>query len=208
MPDWLNVVDRRGARAQQACGAARRLTTIRCWPASRPASCSIMPTTPGSTRPGRSPSCRSTCARRLRDALPDDEGFRPHFLGHILVEILLDAALIDADPAELEPITRRWSESTADAVETAVEPHRAAPGAAAWLGSFRCFRRERFLWDYLRRWQTVVSPEPGHAPRAAAAAAAAIVRRACRTPAAGRRAARRIAGSASALKPLRTLTRH
>ena len=38
----------------------------------------------------------------VRDALPHDDGLRPRFLGHILVEILLDDALIAADPAGLE----------------------------------------------------------------------------------------------------------
>ena len=39
---------------------------------------------------------------RLRDVLAPDEGMRPSFLGHILVEILLDAALIARDPERLE----------------------------------------------------------------------------------------------------------
>jgi hypothetical protein len=41
------------------------------------------------------------CCRDLRKVLPGDEGFRPHFLGHILVELLLDSELIAADPTKL-----------------------------------------------------------------------------------------------------------
>jgi hypothetical protein len=37
----------------------------------------------------------------VRDVLDGDDGLRPRFLGHILVEILLDDALIAADPAGL-----------------------------------------------------------------------------------------------------------
>jgi hypothetical protein len=37
-----------------------------------------------------------------RDALAGDDGLRPRFLGHILVEVLLDDALIAADPARLD----------------------------------------------------------------------------------------------------------
>jgi hypothetical protein len=41
-------------------------------------------------------------ALEIRDALPGDEGFRPSFLGHILVELLLDATLTDDQPRRLE----------------------------------------------------------------------------------------------------------
>lgn len=37
-------------------------------------------------------------AVELRQRLPGDEGFRPSFLGHVLVEVLMDATLIDRDP--------------------------------------------------------------------------------------------------------------
>src|SRR4051812_38665606 len=37
-------------------------------------------------------------AVELRDALPGDEGFRPSFLGHIMVELLLDAVLAEENP--------------------------------------------------------------------------------------------------------------
>src|SRR5688500_17142366 len=38
----------------------------------------------------------------LRTWLSDDEGFRPSFLGHILVELLLDAELIRDEPEQLD----------------------------------------------------------------------------------------------------------
>ena len=38
-------------------------------------------------------------AVELRDLLPGDEGFRPTFVGHILIEMLLDAFWIRDDPA-------------------------------------------------------------------------------------------------------------
>src|SRR5687768_7360019 len=40
-------------------------------------------------------------AVKIRDALPGDEGFRPSFLGHILVELLLDATLAQEEPQRL-----------------------------------------------------------------------------------------------------------
>lgn len=41
-------------------------------------------------------------AVELRDLLVDDEGFRPSFLGHILVELLIDADLIREDPSTVD----------------------------------------------------------------------------------------------------------
>ena len=74
--------------------------------------------------------------------------FRPAFLGHILVEILLDAALIADDPGRLDAyyaahdaVDGQWSR----------RPSTAWPGVpvdelARFVG---LFSRERFLWDYL-----------------------------------------------------------
>src|SRR5262245_49050407 len=41
-------------------------------------------------------------AVEVRDRLPGDEGFRPSFLGHILVELLLDSTLVEEDPRRLD----------------------------------------------------------------------------------------------------------
>ena len=91
VPDWLNVSDR-GVRVRPR--KPRRGSTMptrawRRWPAASP---SIMPTTPGSTTRPRSPNCVGSFTARLRDVLAPDDGMRPAFSGHILVEILLDAA--------------------------------------------------------------------------------------------------------------------
>ena len=101
VPDWLNVVDRT-ARVRQA--QAERFVD-----ADEPQLASVAA--------GIVQHCRddawfhatrafaelslSLCVM-LRDRLPADDGFRPHFLGHILVEILLDAALIAEEPERLE----------------------------------------------------------------------------------------------------------
>src|SRR3954452_12616134 len=39
---------------------------------------------------------------QIRDILPADDGFRPSFLGHILVELLLDATLAEEDITRLD----------------------------------------------------------------------------------------------------------
>ncbi|HTU27733.1 MAG TPA: hypothetical protein VMF30_20140 [Pirellulales bacterium] len=147
VPDWLNVVDRpTRIRSRQAleyveaadpCLAAVARGIVRhCqddgWFHS--------------TRAFAELSMELT--RGARDLLAQDAGFRPHFLGHILVEMLLDAALIAADPARLEA----WY-AALDGLDP--ERVREAVGTMGRGGGQRLavfiplFSRERFLWDYL-----------------------------------------------------------
>jgi hypothetical protein len=87
-------------------------------------------------------------ARRVRDALPADDGFRPHFLGHILVEILLDAALIAHDPARLDAYYAVMDALDGEAVAVALNliAPRPTENLATFIG---LFSRERFLFDYV-----------------------------------------------------------
>jgi hypothetical protein len=146
VPDWLNVVDRRvRVRPQQAepfvtaddpclarvaagimqhCGDDAWFHATRAF-----AELSL-----------------SLCAM-LRDRLPADEGFRPHFLGHILVEMLLDAALIADEPARLEDYYAAFDRLDGQEVERAV--NRMSPRPTYRLGKLiPLFSRERFLFDY------------------------------------------------------------
>ena len=85
---------------------------------------------------------------RVRDMLGDENGMRPAFLGHLLVELLLDAALIADDPAHLTEYYRLLDELDAGQIEAAV--NRMAPRPTRRLAGFiELFRRERVLWDYL-----------------------------------------------------------
>jgi hypothetical protein len=92
-----------------------------------------------------------TCWRlslSVKQLLPSDEGFRPSFLGHVLVEILLDAALIAEHPQRLEAYYRALESVDGGRVQEAV--NRMAPRTTARLGPLvPLFCRERFLWDYL-----------------------------------------------------------
>jgi hypothetical protein len=83
----------------------------------------------------------------LRARLPTDLGFRPHFLGHILVEILLDAELIAERPQRLEAYYAAIERLEPHVVEQAV--NQIAPRPARRLSLFiPMFSRERFLFDY------------------------------------------------------------
>ena len=83
----------------------------------------------------------------VRDALPPDESFRPSFLGHILVELLLDAVLIEENPQRLEDYYASIEAVDAAIVEQFVERlvGRKADRLAFFVGLF-C--SERFLDDY------------------------------------------------------------
>ena len=85
---------------------------------------------------------------RLRDALGGETGLRPAFLGHLLVELLLDAALVADDPNRLTEYYRVLKTADAKRVEAAV--NRMAPRPTERLAVFiDLFRHERILWDYL-----------------------------------------------------------
>jgi len=86
-------------------------------------------------------------AARLREIFPADAGMRPSFLGHILVEILLDANLIARDADRLERYYAAVSAVDPAVIMAAV--NRVAPRPAVRLAELiPLFVRERFLSDY------------------------------------------------------------
>src|SRR5262245_57450005 len=101
VPDWLNVVDRRvRVRSKHAAAhldaADPRIARVAAGVLQHCQDDAWF----HNTRAFAELSL-SLCGM-LRQRLPADEGFRPYFLGHILVEILLDAALIAEQPERLE----------------------------------------------------------------------------------------------------------
>jgi hypothetical protein len=86
-------------------------------------------------------------AARIRRRFQGDEGSRPWFLGHILVEMLLDAALLEFAPARVEKYYSALGGIDANIVQTAV--NRIAPQPTVRLAGFvSLFCTDRFLWDY------------------------------------------------------------
>jgi hypothetical protein len=84
----------------------------------------------------------------VRDALRDHEGLRPSFLGHLLVEILLDAALAVEYPHLLERYYGLLDGIEPALVQDAV--NRMAPRPTQRLSILIAeFGRQRILWDYL-----------------------------------------------------------
>ena len=84
----------------------------------------------------------------VRDALGGETGLRPFFLGHLLTELLLDAALVADDPGRLTEYYRILEAVDPGRVEAAV--NRMAPRPTGRLAGFiELFLRERILWNYL-----------------------------------------------------------
>ncbi len=84
----------------------------------------------------------------IRELLEPDDGFRPSVLGHIMVELLLDAELIRTDPKQLDAYYRAVNVVDPDIVSQAVG--RLATGPVDGLSRMiRLFCTERFLYDYM-----------------------------------------------------------
>lgn len=90
--------------------------------------------------------------RTLRSLLPEDAGFRPHFVGHILVEILLDAVLIARAPEQLASYYQAVQSVEPSTIAAYAErlTGRELPALAHFL---TLFVHERFLGDYLDDYQ-------------------------------------------------------
>ncbi|HEY2827937.1 MAG TPA: hypothetical protein VGJ04_10080 [Pirellulales bacterium] len=79
--------------------------------------------------------------------LPSDEPHRPSFLGHILLELLLDAALIAQDPLRLQQYYAALETVDAQFIQAAVDTISGKPTVQlAWF--IQKFRRTQFLRDY------------------------------------------------------------
>ena len=90
-----------------------------------------------------------------RDALGGPSGLGPRFLGHLLVELLLDAALVAEAPDRLDAYYRAMESVDGRVIQEAV--NQMAPRPTERLAAmFSAIVRERFLWDYLddaRLWR-------------------------------------------------------
>jgi hypothetical protein len=86
--------------------------------------------------------------RRFREALPGDTSMRPGFLGHIVVELLLDAILIEQNAQDLDAYYAALDELDADLVGEWVSAMTTVPATGLPYLIHR-FREARFLYDYL-----------------------------------------------------------
>ena len=83
----------------------------------------------------------------IRQCLVADTTMRPRFLAHILVELLLDAALIEEDPPLLDRYYEVMDSMDGQLVQAAFNRMSSRP--VSELGKFiGLFSAERFLYDY------------------------------------------------------------
>ena len=146
VPDWLNVVDRKiRVRSRQAAPFVEDADEVSSTIARGVIQHHRDDAWFHRTRAFAELSLKFTVA--VRDVLGPDDGLRCYFLGHILVELLLDSQLIEESPDCLQ----RYYEALGcvDGVRVANAVSRMSGQQAnglAWL--LPRFISERFLWDY------------------------------------------------------------
>ena len=94
-------------------------------------------------------------AVELRDVLTDEESMRPSFLGHILVELLLDSHLHQKHPGLLDRYYQALDSVNASVVQSAVnritstaKTRKPMPSTDKIVKVIPGFVGERFLYDY------------------------------------------------------------
>ncbi len=87
-------------------------------------------------------------ARELRELMGDDASMRAGFVGHISIELLLDAVLIERSPTDLAQYYRVLEGLDHAFIESMLEQilGRPVPNVAKLV---RRFAVERFMYDYL-----------------------------------------------------------
>lgn len=84
----------------------------------------------------------------FRNVIGSEDGFRPGFLGHIALELLLDGVLIEEQPETLDAYYDAFANVDPAAVEACI--NRMARDQTTRLAVFLpMFHREQFLRDYL-----------------------------------------------------------
>jgi hypothetical protein len=150
VPDWLTVADR-GARVRQK--HAERLSQD-----PQPEAAALAGGVLQHVRDDRrfhAGRAFAGLALRLSAMARDALGMQPAFLGHLLVEVLLDAALLAEDPARLEAYYRALEAVDALLVQQVVNRMTPRPTQrlAPMIGTFR---REQILRDYLEDGRLLV----------------------------------------------------
>lgn len=92
---------------------------------------------------------------QIRDVLPADDGFRPSFLGHILVELLLDATLAEEDVTRLDRYYAALAQTSPAFLQDAINQLATRQSEKVAYLVTR-FLQERFLYDYLEDGKLLV----------------------------------------------------
>jgi hypothetical protein len=146
-PDWMSVIDRKNRLRSKV--AAERVADPD--PIVGAVARGIVQHHVDDAWFHETPAFNQLClefAVELRDALPGDEGFRPAFVGHILVELLLDGVLAEQDFGRLERYYAALAALDPQRLERAISQLASRPTDRIATLIPR-FAAERFLYDYL-----------------------------------------------------------
>ncbi|PAY18521.1 hypothetical protein CKO51_16075 [Rhodopirellula sp. SM50] len=91
----------------------------------------------------------------LRDLLPGDRGFRPMFVGHILIEILLDAFWIRDRPELIERYYQLVDDTSPELIQRCVNQITGKP-TDRLAAAIRRYAEARFLYDYVDHRQLLM----------------------------------------------------
>lgn len=151
VPDWLSVVDRK-IRARE------RLALV----GMESADSSVRQVATGILHHIRDDRWFHTTAAfvetnlelaiGLRDQLPGDRGFRPMFVGHILIEVLLDSFWIRDRPELANRYYRLVDSASPDLIQRCVNEITGKP-TDQLAETIRRYAKARFMYDYLDRRQ-------------------------------------------------------
>lgn len=146
-PDWLSVVDRK-CRAREKLAAPLVDDTD---PVVAAVARGVVQHHRDDAWFHQSPTFNVLCLKLtiiVRDALPPDQSLRPSFLGHILVEVLLDAELIARDRSQLDAYYEALDALDPELFAAALNRMTTKP-AELIAPLIPRFSAERFLYDYL-----------------------------------------------------------
>ncbi|MEM0927476.1 MAG: hypothetical protein AAGJ83_15625 [Planctomycetota bacterium] len=87
-------------------------------------------------------------AVQLRDRLPGDDGFRPMFVGHIIIEMLLDSLWLRDNPSIGETYYRLIAKAPTIEIQECVNRITGKP-TTGLVPLIDRFTRAKFLYDYL-----------------------------------------------------------
>lgn len=147
VPDWLSAVDRK-IRARRKMAAAHLDSDDE---ELRQVACGIIQHIDDDKWFHGTEAFVTTnleLAVQLRDLLPGDSGFRPMFVGHIIIEMLLDAGWIRRDPSIAKRYYDSIIEQDAKVIERCVNIITGKPTDKLAV-VVQKYAEMQFLFDYL-----------------------------------------------------------
>ena len=148
VPDWLSVIDRRVRARRRMAEAVMDSTDADLRQVAKGILNHIhddrwFHTTPAFVQ------TNLELAVSLRDLLPNDRGFRPMFVGHIVIEMLLDSIWLREQPQLGEQYYEMVEAAPADLIQRCVNQITGKP-TEQLVPTIQRYSEAKFLYDYLQ----------------------------------------------------------